>query len=240
MSKDNSPDIKPFLIFGLQLHHHSSSIKIGTDAVLLSASIRRYSAAHRILDIGCGCGIIGLSFLNKHSESNLIGLDIHMPSITQAICNAHLNNLSHRAVFHCHDFLNYTSDLFFDLVVSNPPFFLNQLHSPNDVRNNARHGDNNLSIYRLIEKAGLINTKELVMIIPEQIKCMVLDKAESCQFYLTREITIFSKPDSRPPIRAILFFTREEATEPPENLKLTIRNSNNSFNAQYLDYVYDS
>lgn len=240
MSKDTSDETKPFLIFDLQLYHHHSSIKIGTDAVLLSAAIRRFCKAHRILDVGCGCGIVGLSYLKKHPRSHLIGLDIHLPSIHQSVRNARLNNLSDRADFQHRNFLTYHTDLHIDLIVSNPPYFQNQLQSPRPERNHARHADNNLPIHCLIEKACLMDSKELVLILPASAKRMVQDLAGLHRFYLFREILVYSKPDANKPVRTILFFGQNKAKETLEKCTLIIRNSDNSFNKPYLDFVYNS
>ncbi|MFN3951697.1 MAG: tRNA1(Val) (adenine(37)-N6)-methyltransferase [Thermaurantimonas sp.] len=240
MSKDISTEIKAFQIFGLQLYHHQSSIKIGTDAVLLSAAIRRFCTAERILDVGCGCGIIGLAYLKKHLQTFLTGLDIHMPSIYQSAENARINNLTGRTKFLCLDFLAFDTDLSIDLIVSNPPFFQNQLHSPQSARNNARHGDKNLPIHRLIGKAGVIRPKELVLILPAQDKSMVVALAEFNRFYVFREILVFSKPNSGQPIRIILFFSGQKSGKTVEKLSLVIRNEDNSQSTQYLNFVYDS
>ena len=239
MSKDTM-EIKPFQIFGLQLYHHQSSINIGTDAVLLSASIRRFCTADRILDVGCGCGIIGLAFLKKHPQTHLTGLDIHMPSIHQSAENARINNLTERADFLCCDFLAFDTCLSIDLIVSNPPYFRNQLQSPQTVRNNARHGDINLPIHHLIEKVGLMDPKELVLILPSQDAPMVAELAECNRFYVFREIFIFSKPDSSKPIRIILFFSSQKSGRTVEKVSLIIRNADNSLSKQYMDFVYAS
>ncbi|MFN4298331.1 MAG: tRNA1(Val) (adenine(37)-N6)-methyltransferase [Thermaurantimonas sp.] len=234
-------DQKPFQIFGLRLFHHLSSIKIGTDAVLLSAAIRRYAAADRVLDVGCGCGIIGLSFVKKFSNAFLTGIDLHRPSIEQATENSQINFLENRSKFLCADYQTFSTNEKFDLIVSNPPFFQNQLKSPKAIKNAARHGDDSLPHDVLIHKSAELLAGTLALIVPYTYRNLFLLLAENKNLRPSHEIVIRSKPDSEIPIRVILFF-KKQIRSPSffESHELVIRRSDNSFTDDYLDFVYQS
>jgi len=52
------------------LNHTKSSMKIGTDAILLSA-LTNIQNPNNILDIGTGCGIIALCMAQKYKYSKI-------------------------------------------------------------------------------------------------------------------------------------------------------------------------
>lgn len=240
MTADSSSKTEAFQIFGLRLYHHLSSIKIGTDAVLLSAAIRRYSTGDHVLDVGCGCGIIGLSFLQKNPSSHLIGLDIHPPSVIQSARNALINKLSDRSSFHCLNFLNFTTETSLDLIVSNPPFFYNHLKSSDSKKNLARHADHTLPFGQLMDRVCELQARQLALILPADQKPSLISMAAYRHLTLIRSVDIYSKPESEVPIRSIVFFSRSATGHTPETLPLTIRNSDNNFTEQYRDFVYNS
>lgn len=231
---------KPFRIFGLSMFHHLSSIKIGTDAVLISAAVRRYVVATHVLDVGCGCGIIGLSFINKNKDAHLTGIDIHQPSVMQAADNAALNQLSGRSTFFCADYLYLKEENKFDLIVSNPPYFRNQLKSPKEAKNNARHNDLSIPYEALFKKSAELCTGIVAVILPDEYRELAITLAEFNTLGCVRQIEIFSKPDSQNPIRVILFFQNTPKNIVIQNQKLVIRNADNAFTSEYLDFVYQS
>ena len=77
-----------------------------------------------ILDIGSGCGNIGIAVAAKMPNVNVTGIDISKDAIAVAEENTNKYNLQNRVNFRCIDILNTTmEDLSnFDIVVSNPPY----------------------------------------------------------------------------------------------------------------------
>lgn len=73
----------------------------------------------KILDIGCGYGVIGISLscLNKNSSVTMI--DINERAVALANRNIALNHISNAVAFQSDGFSNITDC--FDVIVSNPP-----------------------------------------------------------------------------------------------------------------------
>lgn len=135
------------------LYHENSALKISTDAVLLAA-VTPVSGVRTLLDIGCGCGVITYCLAWKMQQENtnrgkdlqeIIGIDIDAPSIGDA--------LKSKEIFPQRDFQNILfhqqriqdfaqkNDRNFDLIVSNPPFFVDAL-KPNTLQKNiSKHND---------------------------------------------------------------------------------------------------
>ena len=61
-------DCRPFFFKKFGLFHHRSTMKIGTDAILLARWVE-VSANDDVLDIGTGCGLIPLMLAQKGIKS---------------------------------------------------------------------------------------------------------------------------------------------------------------------------
>ena len=76
----------------------------------------------KVLDIGTGSGCIAC-MIAKHTNSQVIGLDISTEALNVALDNASKLNLYNKAIFRKSDiFSNVKSGETFDVIVSNPPY----------------------------------------------------------------------------------------------------------------------
>ena len=77
-------DFKHFSLF-----HSKSTLKIGTDSVLL-ASVVPVNQISSLLDIGCGCGVISFCLAHKMAlpdinvKQKITGIDIDGKSVEEA------------------------------------------------------------------------------------------------------------------------------------------------------------
>ena len=111
-------------------------MKVGTDGVLLGAWVSTSAADRRVLDIGTGTGLIALMLAQRLPGACIAGVDID--SVEQARENAAASPWGDRLTFHtCAVQAFY--DAPFDLIVSNPPFFVDSLTCPDAGRTAARH-----------------------------------------------------------------------------------------------------
>ena len=141
------------------LYHDNSALKISTDAVLLAA-VTPIDQVKTVLDIGCGCGVIAYCLAWKMQQKllqekttkkndkdlqEIIGIDIDASSIEEALKSKEI--FPQRDFQHIHflqqriqDFAQ-KNDRKFDLIVSNPPFFVDAL-KPNTLQKNiSKHND---------------------------------------------------------------------------------------------------
>ncbi len=129
--------MNPFKFKQFQVSHHRSGIKIGTDGVLLGAWAF-HDNPHSILDIGTGCGVIALMLAQRYPEAQVAGIDINPEAINEASDNAMNSPWTERLAFTNGNALHDIAGEY-DLICSNPPYFLGSTLSPNQERALARH-----------------------------------------------------------------------------------------------------
>lgn len=112
-------------------------MKVGTDGVLLGAWTRVQPSDRRILDIGTGTGLIALMLAQRIAGGQITGVDVD--DVSQARENAAASPWADRVVFEQYPVQKFAPAERFDLIVSNPPFFVDSLTCPDQGRTAARH-----------------------------------------------------------------------------------------------------
>lgn len=169
------------------VEHDNSAIKVGVDGVLV-ALLAPADGVRRILDAGCGCGVISLVMAQRTEESGaeIVGIDIDTPSVEEAASNFAASPWSGRLSAIPADFGGVCAsapgpDGRYDLIVSNPPFFRSGGDPGESARMQARHMGG-LSPFSLIEGAGtLLNPGgRLTLVAPAEFEDEMLAHAAGC------------------------------------------------------------
>jgi len=213
--------------------HDRCAMKVGTDGVLLGAWCN--PSPHRpiapspshpftILDIGTGSGLIALMLAQRFPTAHIDAIDIAPEAIEQATYNFSLSPWSDR--LHAHlsplqdwsraksTIINHQSSIAYDLVVSNPPYFISSLKNPDHGRELARHTDT-LSYEDLLQhSARLLSDKgTLALILPASEEQNIIALAATYGLYPTRLTRVFSKPNKPTPIRILIEFSPLNCSE---------------------------
>ena len=106
-----------------------SAMKIGTDGVLLGAWTD-IEGDSRILDVGTGTGLIALMLAQRNASAEIVGVDISHEAIEEARDNFLNSPWAKRLSVTEGDVCSFESNEKFDHIVSNPPYFVDSLHSP--------------------------------------------------------------------------------------------------------------
>ena len=181
--------------------HDKCAMKVGTDAVLLG-TWSSCNNAKQILDVGCGSGVISL-ILAQRSDAQILAIDIDSGAVQQTIDNAAKSPFkNHISAKQCklQDYAEMNENICsFDLIVSNPPYFISSLKCPDKQRNTARHTDT-LSVYDLLNGSRrlLSDNGLLSVILPYEQRELLMETAEKTFLHLTRETKVFPTPDSAP------------------------------------------
>lgn len=197
-------------------------MKVGTDSVLLGAWANLPENGH-ILDIGTGCGLLAL-MAAQLSEAQIFAIDINAQSIDQATQNFHNSPWKHRLMaipVSLQDFAGST-DLSFNHIISNPPYFVNSLKAPEQSRNSARHNDElPFPVLANLCRKLLRPDGKLSLILPKTEAELFLKVALDAGLFLTRRLVVSPFP-GRPANRNILEFSGSMHGE-LENNELFIR-----------------
>ena len=99
------------------------------------------SKIQNVLDVGTGTGLLSLMLVQKHPGLRIDAIEIDKASAAQARENAEASSWKDRInVIHA-DIKTCSFSKKYDLMISNPPFYENELRSPETKKNFARHGD---------------------------------------------------------------------------------------------------
>jgi tRNA1Val (adenine37-N6)-methyltransferase len=213
-------------------------MKVGTDAVLLGSWANASHAKH-ILDIGTGTGIIAL-MLAQRSGAQIDAIDIDHNAYLQASENVIASPWKDRiSVFHkaLQEFSPET-DYRYDVIVSNPPFFVDSSKALEKSRTNARHtdqlpyGDLLKGVLRLLNPSGkfyvILPTKE-----SEQFREMAEENKLFCT-KITRVVTRTDKPEKRMLMR--FEFTNRAFSEDSITIE---QDERHSYTDQYKELTKD-
>lgn len=194
--------------------HHISSMKVGVDGVLTGAWAPASPAA-RILDAGCGCGVIALMMAQRNRKAFVDALDIDPMSVEEAAGNFRSSpwrNMMEAINDSWSNFTLNTSNRY-DIIVSNPPYFSSGIISPDSRRLAARH-QGELSPLTLLEYGARILTQNgrIAMISPAGFIHDIVKKGRAEGFSLSRHAFVKGH-QSAPVKRVMLEFTKENFNE---------------------------
>ena len=114
------------------------AMKVGTDGVLLGAWADCHGAKH-ILDIGTGTGVIALMLAQRNANAEICAVEIDEIAARRARSNFDLSPWAERLTVENCAVQAFDPTEKFDLIISNPPYFVDSLLPPDAKRSTARH-----------------------------------------------------------------------------------------------------
>lgn len=121
------------------LEQDRCAMKVSTDACIQGAWTPLLSTDTRILDIGCGTGLLSLMLAQRQAVAAIDAIELNEAAALQAQENVQASPWADRITVMQGDARSFTATEKYDLVICNPPFFNNSLLGPAQQRNQARH-----------------------------------------------------------------------------------------------------
>jgi len=177
--------------------------KLGTDSILLGSWVC-VDGVKKIFDIGVGCGILSLMMAQRNKEAKIFGVEIDKDSFEQALDNYKRSPWSDRISVINTSLQKFGKNKYkYDLIITNPPYFVNSLKSPNEKRSIARHS-HTLTLREIIHfcDTHFEPNGRLALIIPISVFHYFKDILAIYSWYIYRIAKVF--PNYEKPAHRVL------------------------------------
>lgn len=221
-----------------KVEHDLCAMKVGTDGVTIGAWASADNPGS-ILDIGTGSGLIAL-MLAQRFNAQITAIDIDKNAFRQAEINFSNSPWGNRlkAYHYSLEEFSQTNTTKFDLITSNPPYFIDSLKNPDKNKQTARHAEDAFheDIIRFSAKF-LTPEGRLCIILPVSEGENLIELAPAHQLFCIRKTTIIPKPNA-PAKRLLLAFSKNNST--CQNSELTIEtNIRHEYSSEFTGMVKD-
>ena len=201
------------------IHQERCAMKVGTDGVLLGvlapvaegfSNVENLEYHYKILDIGTGTGLVAIMLAQRcMGRGKVVGVEIDSDAALQARENADATDWDIQIYNSSIQLFTENNNETFDLIVSNPPFFINSLKAPDKSRNTARHTDT-LSFEDLVDSAVklLAEKGKFTVIIPYSSENDFIKIADSKNLFAESLVRVIPKIGKEPK-RSVITFCKQ-------------------------------
>ena len=217
------------------------SMKVCTDACLFGAWVadkieRGLLSPAKILDIGTGTGLLSLMAAQK-SNTTIDAVELDENAFEQAKKNFNNSPWAERLNIIKGDIKDLDIHGKYDLIISNPPFFENELKSPNKGINLARH-DSGLDMEELLNVVHTYLNSDGVfaVLLPYQRVTYFEQMAGKREFYVSNKMIVCQIPNHSP-FRVLFLLTRIKT--PIDAKEITIKNAEGGYTDEFRILLKD-
>jgi tRNA1Val (adenine37-N6)-methyltransferase len=223
------------------VHQQNAALKVSTDSCLFGAWIASKLGntgfeTGTVLDIGAGTGLLML-MLAQQCDATIEGIEIDKPSYEQAKDNLKASPWANRMQISFGDVKEFVFDKKYDLIISNPPFYENDLKSNAANRNTAMH-DESLKLDELlvIAEMNLKNTGMFAVLLPSFRAQKFIDAATEINLHLWSRVDV-KQTQNHTFFRTMLLFGKQKG--PAEIHSITIKNEKDEYTPAFITLLSD-
>ncbi|WP_255713396.1 MULTISPECIES: tRNA1(Val) (adenine(37)-N6)-methyltransferase [unclassified Pedobacter] len=168
------------------------AMKINTDGVLIAAMVKHNEPKY-VLDIGTGTGVIAMMLAQRFPNAQVHAVEIDKDASETA--NKNFRNSSFNSRLFCHHTTieTFQSPQKFDLIVSNPPFFINDLKNEEQRKGLARHASVDFFEMLVQKSAHLLNKNgKVCFILPVKQAKLVEEIARKYHLKVSEQVNLHS------------------------------------------------
>lgn len=216
-------------------------MKVGTDGVLLGAWAPVDYDPYNILDIGGGTGLISLMLAQRCDAEQIDAIEIDANAYEQAVDNFENSPWNDRLFcFHISldDFMDDLEDEEYDLIVSNPPFYSENVSSGDTARDVARQNQS-LPFEDLCEAASVLLSEEGIfcVIVPFKEEENFVRLAIQNELFPIKITRVKGTPTSEIK-RSLLAFGRIPSVGFPAD-EIAIETARHEYTPEYIELTKD-
>lgn len=184
---------KPFKFKEFTINQDRCAMKIGTDGVLLGAWTSIEKKPKTILDIGAGTGILSLMLAQRSLSENIEALEIEEDAHEQCVENFENSPWADRLFCYHAGLDEFVEEIEepYDLIISNPPFYSEDVSSGDSSRDTARQNQS-LPFAELLEGISKLLSLEGVfaVIIPHKEESVFIKLASPFGLFPNRILRV--------------------------------------------------
>ena len=215
------------------VQQENCSMKVSTDACIFGAFVASslqhltFNIQH-ILDIGTGTGLLPLILAQK-SKALIDAVEINTAASLQAKGNFARSPWHDRLQVFNLDIKDFNPGKKYDQIISNPPFFEDDLRSADDAKNTAKH-NTALTLVQLLNAVDLhLQPGGSSYVLLPFHRMGYFEKVSAGMGFHIHKKLLIRHTASHPYFRGILAFSKNKL--PVENSELAIKESNGVYTA---------
>lgn len=223
-------------------------MKVCTDACLFGSMLpvsAQGEEIKRVLDIDTGTGLLALMYAQKNPDAQIDAVEIDEDAAQQAKENFEASpwknrlNIYHTSIqqFNLSNYQPVNLSTKYDLIISNPPFFDNDLKAEDDKRNVALHSTE-MSFEDLLNAVDNNLTDEgLFAVLLPYHRATAFEKLAKSKDLHLREMIKVKQTSKHDYFRSIFFLQRTPAT--PAVKEIIIQNRDGSYTKEFTALLKD-
>lgn len=230
---------KPFHFKQFTIHQDRCAMKVGTDGVLLGAWTSLDNHPNAILDIGTGTGLIALQMGQRSQAETIDAVELDSDAFEQSVENFEASPWADRLFCYHASFQEFHEEIDeqYDLIITNPPFYMEGVSSGNRSRDISRQSRSLpfeellKGISKLLSPAGSFAT-----IIPYIARQNFVSLAKAKGLFVNRATHLRGNANTDFK-RSLLQFSRKEI--PPQIDTLAIETNRHQYTTAYIELTKD-
>lgn len=221
------------------IYQDTCSMKVTTDSCLFGGwaanDLQKNFSAKHILDIGSGTGLLSLMLAQK-SNACIDGIELQPSDYAQSLQNIALSPWTDRIHMIHGNATTFDYNRKYDVIISNPPFYENDLTSTYDNKNIAHH-DNGLTLQMLVAMVenNLSTEGDIYLLLPYKRKKHIEDLLTKFNFY-THKIVFVHQTEKHDCFRIMIKASRKK--QDLEEKKMVIK-ENDHYSKEFINYLSD-
>ncbi|HSQ44529.1 MAG TPA: methyltransferase [Ginsengibacter sp.] len=211
------------------------SLKVCTDSCLFGAWIadeiqQKKINPETVLDIGTGTGLLALMLAQK-TNVRIDAVEIDEAAFNQAEENIIESPWAGQIRLFHSNIKNFNAGFKYDLIISNPPFYENDLKSQDEGKNVSRHGVM-LSLEELIiASKNLLSEDGMLAVLLPWHRSMIFEEIASQHSFFIKEKIKVKQTASHNYFRSMLLLTSNRAKK--TEMEIVIKNNENEYSDEF-------
>ena len=226
------------------VHQGRCAMKVTTDGCLFGAwvadKIQDREPGLKVLDIGTGTGLLSLMLAQKNPTAEIEAKEIDKEAASQAAENVNMSPWKEQVSVMHTDAKLYSTNKNYDLIISNPPFYEDELKSHDDSKNIAHHSSA-LTLDGLlgIIKKSLSENGSFYLLLPYK-RQEELPALFNKHFLLTTEKTLVRQTTRHDYFRVMLAGTHQSNPVKEQHAReISIKNEQQEYTPEFTSLLKD-